>query len=43
VTATSADSHTFSIKRLSSGVTERTCTPTGKTGSEGGGCQNGSW
>jgi type IV pilus assembly protein PilA len=43
VTATATDAHTFSIKRLANGTTERTCTPTGKTGSEGGGCQNGSW
>jgi type IV pilus assembly protein PilA len=43
VTAEATDGHTFSIKRLASGGTERTCTPTGKTGSEGGGCQNGSW
>src|ERR1022692_4328979 len=43
VTAVATDTHTFSIKRLASGSTERTCTPTGKTGSEGGGCQNGSW
>lgn len=43
VTAKATDGHTFSVKRLATGVTERTCTPTGKTGSEGGGCQNGSW
>jgi type IV pilus assembly protein PilA len=43
VTATANDTHTFSIKRLANGTTERTCTPTGKTGSEGGGCQNSSW
>ena len=43
VTATATDGHTFSIKRLASGATERTCTPTGKTGSEGGGCQSSSW
>ena len=30
-------------RRLANGSTERVCTPTGKTGSEGGGCQNGSW
>ena len=43
VTTEATDGHTFSIKRLPSGATERTCTPVGKTGSEGGGCQNGSW
>jgi type IV pilus assembly protein PilA len=43
VTATATDGHTFSIKRLASGATERTCTPASKTGSEGGGCQNSSW
>ena len=43
VTALATDGHTFTIKRLANGSTERLCTPTGKTGSEGGGCQNGSW
>ncbi len=43
VTAQATDGHTFTIKRLANGSTERTRTPTGKTGSEGGGCQNGSW
>ena len=43
VTAEATDGHTFTIKRLANGSTERTCTPTGKTGSEGGGCQNSSW
>jgi len=43
VTAKATDGHTFTIKRLANGTTERICTPTGKTGSEGGGCQNGSW
>ena len=43
VTAHATDNHTFSIVRKASGTTERICTPTGKTGSEGGGCQNGSW
>ena len=43
VTAVAPDGHTFTIKRLANGSTERICTPTGKTGSEGGGCQNGSW
>ena len=43
VTAEATSGHTFSIVHKSTGVTERTCTPTGKTGSEGGGCQNGSW
>ena len=43
VTVEATDGHTFSIKRSANGTTERTCTPTGKTGSEGGGCQSGSW
>ena len=43
VTAEATDLHTFSVVHNSNGTTERTCTPTGKTGSEGGGCQNGSW
>jgi type IV pilus assembly protein PilA len=43
VTAKATDGHTFTIKRLASGSTERTCTPTGETGAKGGGCQNGSW
>jgi type IV pilus assembly protein PilA len=43
VTTEATDGHTFSIKRLANGTTERNCTPTGKTGSEGGGCQNSSW
>jgi type IV pilus assembly protein PilA len=43
VTALATDGHTFTIKRLANGTTQRLCTPAGKTGSEGGGCQNGSW
>jgi type IV pilus assembly protein PilA len=43
VTAEATDKHTFSVIHKANGVTERTCTPTGKTGSEGGGCQSGSW
>ena len=43
VTAKATDGHTFSIERGASGTVKRVCTPTGKTGSEGGGCQNGSW
>jgi len=43
VTAEATDGHTFSVTRETSGATKRICTPTGKTGSEGGGCQNGSW
>jgi type IV pilus assembly protein PilA len=35
--------HTFSITRKKNGEVERTCTPEGKTGSEGGGCQNSTW
>ena len=43
VMAEATDGHTFSYTREPGGATKRTCTPTGKTGSEGGGCQNGSW
>jgi hypothetical protein len=43
VTAEATDGHTFTIKREENGNTKRECTPTGKTGSEGGGCQNSSW
>ncbi len=43
VTATATDGHTFSIEKKSTGEVLRSCTPTGKTGSEGGGCQNSSW
>ena len=43
VTAKATDGHTFSVKRESSGITKRECTPANVTGSEGGGCQNGSW
>jgi type IV pilus assembly protein PilA len=43
VTATATDGHTFTIKRLAGGTTERICTPEGKSGSEGGGCQKSSW
>ena len=44
VTATSATAgHTFTIVKKGSGTVERKCTPEGKTGSEGGGCQNSSW
>src|SRR5271167_4796724 len=43
VTAEATDGHTFSIKWEPSGNVVRECTPAGKTGSEGGGCQNSSW
>jgi len=43
VTAKATDGHTFSVKREPSGNTKRECTPANVTGSEGGGCQNGSW
>ncbi len=43
VTATATDGHTFTVKKEASGETKRTCTPTGLTGSAGGGCQNGTW
>ncbi len=39
VTAT----HTFTIVKKANGTVERTCTPTGQTGSSGGGCQQSSW
>ena len=35
--------HSFTIERLANGEIKRSCTPTGKTGSEGGGCQNSTW
>jgi len=34
--------HTFSIEK-NGGEVKRTCKPEGKTGSEGGGCQNSTW
>ena len=43
VTATSVSGHTFTIERKANGETTRSCTPAGKTGSEGGGCQNSTW
>ncbi len=43
VTATAVGGHTFTITKSAAGVVTRTCTPTGKTGAEGGGCQNGTW
>src|SRR5258708_7021 len=43
VTATATDGHTFAIEKKSTGEVVRTCTPTGNTGSAGGGCQNSSW
>jgi type IV pilus assembly protein PilA len=43
VTAHSTDGHTFTIKREPNGTTKRECTPTGQSGSVGGGCQNSSW
>jgi type IV pilus assembly protein PilA len=43
VVAEATDGHTFTIKREANGNTKRECTPAGKTGSEGGGCQNSSW
>jgi type IV pilus assembly protein PilA len=42
VTAESTSGHTFTIVHAETGNT-RTCTPAGKTGSEGGGCQNSKW
>jgi len=44
VTATSTIAgHTFTVHKTASGEIKRECTPTGKTGSEGGGCQQSSW
>ena len=43
VTAKATDGHTFSIEKKANGEVLRTCTPAGKTGSEGGGCQNSVW
>ncbi len=43
VTAEATDGHTFTYTKEPGGSTKRTCTPTGMTGAEGGGCQNGSW
>jgi type IV pilus assembly protein PilA len=42
-TAAGASAHTFSIEKKANGEVTRSCTPTGKTGAEGGGCQNSSW
>jgi type IV pilus assembly protein PilA len=42
VTATSISGHTFSITK-SAGVVTRTCTATGTTVAEKGGCPNGTW
>src|ERR1700733_13869529 len=43
VTAEASNGHTFTYTKEPGGSTKRTCTPTGKTGAEGGGGQNGSW
>jgi type IV pilus assembly protein PilA len=43
VTSEATGGHTFTYTREPSGATKRTCTPAGKSGSEAGGCQNGSW
>ena len=44
VTASSTTAgHTFTVKKTAAGTVERICTPAGKSGSEGGGCQNSSW
>ena len=44
VTATSTTAgHSFTIKKTGAGTVERICKPEGKTGSEGGGCQQSSW
>ncbi len=41
-TTAGAEAHTFTVTHTEGG-NARTCTPAGKTGSEGGGCQNGKW
>jgi type IV pilus assembly protein PilA len=43
VTATAIGGHEFTITKKGTGVVERTCKPTGLSGSAGGGCQNGTW
>ncbi len=44
VTATAVTvGHSFSIIRTKTGSVERKCTPEGKTGSAGGGCQKSTW
>jgi type IV pilus assembly protein PilA len=43
VTATSTSGHTFSITRSSGAVITRTCTATGTSVAEKGGCPNGTW
>jgi type IV pilus assembly protein PilA len=44
ITATSVTAgHTFTITKEASGAVKRTCKPEGKTGAEGGGCQNSTW
>ena len=43
VTATATDGHTFTVHKTAAGEVKRECTPAGKTGSEGGGCQNSTW
>jgi type IV pilus assembly protein PilA len=43
VTSEATDGHTFTYTREASGASKRSCTPTGMTGSSGGGCQSGSW
>jgi len=35
--------HTFTIVKKANGEVERKCTPEGKVGSEGGGCQKSTW
>lgn len=44
VTAASTTAgHSFSIEKKKTGEVVRSCKPEGKTGSEGGGCQNSTW
>ena len=43
VTVTAISGHTFTVTGFSGGGVERRCTPLGRTGESGGGCQNGTW
>jgi type IV pilus assembly protein PilA len=43
LTATSTSGHTFSVVRKANGEIERTCTATGTSIAEKGGCPNGTW
>jgi type IV pilus assembly protein PilA len=43
VTATSITGHTFTITHRASGAVERSCTPKEASGSQAGGCVQGTW